>query len=122
MSKGRGSQENAINQIMRTIQNDWIKENRSEIENFNRIQKEIVCVLYKNLVFSNLNCMNMSEIARMIGCTKMSVSMNVPRLVDLKIIKLAPYQRGRSRSIWLNKKDYPIWVNVVLVKLGLKNF
>ena len=61
---------------------------------------------------------SMSEIAGMIGCTKMSVSMNVSRLTNLKIINLAPYKRGSSRRIWLNRKDYPVWVNAVLVKLG----
>jgi hypothetical protein len=118
LSGGWDDKDGIVSKLMRAKQNDWVKDKICEIENLNRIQKSIIDVLYKKRVFSNLNCINMSEIAGMIGCTKMSVSMNVSRLTDLKIINMAPYKRGSSRRIWLNKKDYPVWVNAVLVKLG----
>ena len=120
MPEDWNNREGIVNQLLLSRQNDWIKNNIHEINNLNRIEQSIIRLLYRTRVFSSLNCLNMTRVAGMIGCTKMTVSMNVPHLVDLKIIKLAPYKRGSSRRMWLNMKDYPVWVNAVLVRLGAK--
>jgi len=103
--------------VLRLEQEDWIRDHIGSLDELTLLDRAAVKKLYEYQ--RGRHTIHVRHLARVLGCSAMGASKTVRRLEKLRIVRSHRFGYRREKFLSLDT-TYPIWLNIVLRKLGLR--
>ena len=103
--------------VLRLEQQDWIREHIDSLDRLTPLEKAVVRKLYE--YERAKHTIHVRRLAQVLGCSAMGVSKAARKLERLHIAQSRRFGYRREKFLSLNPM-YPIWINVVLSRLGFR--